>query len=132
MYQLHSKTYKSLNTMKKLLLISLITVSAIAMSTTSIEASNTGAEQTQKQKIKQEQEFKCNQGSYGEFNCYFKGTQEAEQEQTQKLLAQTTSTGKRIHIPVNTAADMQTTAVIMAFAFIGLGASLALTKMQNA
>ncbi len=53
----------------------------------------------------------CDRGSYGEItNCYYKN--------------------RKIHYPVDTAIDTQTAALIMAAAFIGMTASVTLTKLK--
>ncbi len=116
--------------MKKFIIASIIATAAVFTAVSATSANDNTSEQSQKQKLEQEMEWRCDHGSYGEItSCYFKGRQVGEQEQRQRVLAAQVG-GRRIHIPADTAIDTQTAALIMAAAFMGLGASLTLNKLK--
>lgn len=115
--------------MKKITIAALVATVAV-MSMTGISYADNGvAEQNQDQTLTQESKFHCEHGSYGEItSCDFYSKNEGTQSQSQKVVFRNGRYTK-IHVPVDTAMNMQTTAMIMAIAFIGLGAAVALRRM---
>lgn len=118
--------------MKKALLVTFLTIGAVAFAVQpTFAAEDTAAEQAQKQKLEQELEIKCETGAYGQSStCYAKGKQTAEQEQRQKILAAQIG-GRKVHVPVDTAVDLTSTLAVFAAAVVGFGATYGLVKLTK-
>lgn len=112
--------------MKQITIATLLAFAALIASAAPARAEVVG-EQSQDQKFKQELEIKCENGSGQSGTCYAKGTQSGEQSQRQRILS--AQSGQRVHIPVDTAMDVQTVSIVLAAAMIGLGSAALLTKI---
>jgi Spy/CpxP family protein refolding chaperone len=110
--------------MKKVLLATLIALGAVAYMVAPSPATNTVSEQSQSATAKAEAH--CTATAYG--TCTAWSEVSVTQEQRQKILA--AQVGGKYHRPVDTAIDASTAAFIIAAAFLGLGASVALHKIK--
>lgn len=111
--------------MKKVILATLIAISTVAYMVAPTQANDVVAEQSQSATAKAK--AGCTVTGYG--TCSTESEASVTQEQRQKILAAQVG-GSRYHKPVDTAIDATTAAYIMAAAFLGLGASVALTKIK--
>ncbi len=97
---------------------------AVLTAFSSVAQATTGGEQ--EQKVNQKVTVKCTTGSYGQLtNCEATGEQTAEQKQ--KLIA-----GKvlgKVHTPVNTALDFQSSVVAGTSILSGIGAVILKRKI---
>ena len=111
--------------MKKVILATLIAFGAVAYMVAPTQANDVVAEQSQSATAKAKST--CTATAYGTCTAWSEAS--VTQEQRQKILAAQVG-GSKYHRPVDTAIDATTAAYIMAAAFLGLGASVALTKIK--
>lgn len=112
--------------MKQITIAILLAFAALIATAAPARAEVVG-EQNQNQHFEQELEIECENGEYGQpTRCYAKGSQSGDQEQRQRVLA--AQTGQRIHVPADTAMDLQTVSLVLAAGMIGIGSAALLTK----
>lgn len=107
--------------MKKVLIALIIACMAV----TAMVATAQAVEQSQSQSATAKAKSECETGPYGKCSTYSEAS--VTQEQRQKILAGNVG---YYHRPVDTAIDATTASYVIAAAFLGIGASVALTKIK--
>lgn len=115
--------------MKQITIATLLAFAALVASANTTYAQIV-AEQEQSQELKQELEAECKFGAYAESAvCKLYGKQKASQEQSQRQQILAAHSGEKIHIPADTAMDVQAVSFILAAGALGLASAVALTKI---